>query len=116
MDKVAPLDVISSVFPQSPVTEEVTDVVSFYHLPSTIVKHPTHRTLYVAYSFYNVALTTPLKDLILDALIIAKKVSSHSMHLEHVNLPSLPSPPLPFPLLPSPPLLSWDLMCSMHWM
>ena len=66
-------------FLQNPDKEEVTDVVSFYHLPSTIVKHPIHRTLYVAYSFYNVALATPLKDLMLDALVIAKKVSSCSV-------------------------------------
>lgn len=87
-------------------------MVSFYHLPSTIVKHPTHRTLYVAYSFYNVALTMPLKDLILDALIIAKKVSSHSMHLEHVNLPSLPSPPP----LPSPSQLGFDVFNALDVM
>lgn len=69
-------------------------MVSFYHLPSTIVKHPTHRTLHVAYSFYNVAFATPLKDLILDALVIAKKVCYFSPNL---SLPlSLPSPQLGF--------------------
>ena len=52
----------------------MTDFFSFYHLPSTIVKHPIHQLLHVAYSFYNVAMVTPLKDLVQDSLIIAKKV------------------------------------------
>ena len=48
---------------------------SFYHLPSTVVKHPIHRILHVAYSFYNVSMVTPLRDLMQDALVIAKEVS-----------------------------------------
>ncbi len=59
---------------QSPSTGEVTDMISFYHLPSSIVRHPTHKTLYVAYLFYYAHTTTPLKDLIYDMLVIAKKV------------------------------------------
>ena len=55
-------------------THEVTDMVSFYHLPSTVVHHPVHRSLNVAYSFYYFHTKTPLKDLLLDALIIAKQV------------------------------------------
>ncbi len=59
---------------QSASTGEVTDMISFYHLPSSIVRHPTHKTLYVAYLFYYGHTTTPLKDLIYDMLVIAKKV------------------------------------------
>ena len=33
----------------------ITDFGSFYHLPSTIMNHPAHKTLRAAYSFYNVA-------------------------------------------------------------
>lgn len=49
-------------------------MISFYHLPSTIVHHPSHRTLYVAYLFYYAHTHTPLKDLLYDMLIVAKKV------------------------------------------
>ena len=49
-------------------------MLSFYHLPSTIVRHPVHKILKVAYAFYNVSFTVPLKDLLLDSLILAKKV------------------------------------------
>lgn len=50
----------------------VTDFVSFYTLPSSIMHHPSYKSLKAAYSFYNVAGATPWPDLITDALIIAK--------------------------------------------
>lgn len=53
----------------------VTDFVSFYTLPSSVMHHPTYKTLKAAYSFYNVSGATPWVDLITDALIIAKLVS-----------------------------------------
>ncbi|PKU28007.1 hypothetical protein llap_21689 [Limosa lapponica baueri] len=55
---------------------EVTDFLSFYTLPSTIMNHPTHKSLKAAYSFYNVHTKTPLIDLMSDALILAKSVSA----------------------------------------
>lgn len=55
-------------------TNEVTDLISFYHLPSSIMKHEKHKLLRAAYSYYNVATTVPLKSLMEDALIMAKKV------------------------------------------
>lgn len=55
---------------------EVTDFLSFYTLPSTIMNHPTHKSLKAAYSFYNVHTKTPLLDLMSDALILAKSVSN----------------------------------------
>ncbi|XP_073463827.1 glycylpeptide N-tetradecanoyltransferase 1 [Aquarana catesbeiana] len=51
---------------------EITDFVSFCTLPSTIMNHPTHKSLKAAYSFYNVHTKTPLVDLMNDALIVAK--------------------------------------------
>ncbi|KAG8139862.1 hypothetical protein E2320_002625 [Naja naja] len=51
---------------------KVTDFLSFYTLPSTIMNHPTHKSLKAAYSFYNVHTKTPLIDLMNDALILAK--------------------------------------------
>lgn len=55
---------------------EVTDFLSFYTLPSTIMNHPTHKSLKAAYSFYNVHTQTPLLDLMSDALVLAKTVRS----------------------------------------
>ena len=52
----------------------LTDMVSFYTLPSTIMSHPTYNSLKAAYSFYNVSNTTPWVDLMGDALVLAKKV------------------------------------------
>ena len=51
----------------------VTDFISFYSLPSQVLKHPKHKTLKAAYSFYNVAGATPWEILMKDALILAKK-------------------------------------------
>merc|ERR1712157_96558 len=52
---------------------EVTDFISFYHLPSSVMKNTKHKTLHAAYSFYNIATTLPLTTLMKDALILAKK-------------------------------------------
>lgn len=52
----------------------MTDFISFYTLPSTVMHHPLHKSLKAAYSFYNVHTETPLMDLMNDALILAKLV------------------------------------------
>ena len=52
----------------------VTDLRSFYHLPSSVMKVPKYDKLNAAYSFYNVATSVPLPDLMRDLLIMAKKV------------------------------------------
>jgi len=53
--------------------DEVTDLCSFYHLPSTVMNNPKHNTLKAAYSFYNVATSVSLRDLMRDCLILAKR-------------------------------------------
>ena len=53
---------------------KMTDVISFYTLPSTVMHHPVHKQLKAAYSFYNVSTKTPLLDLLQDGLILAKTV------------------------------------------
>ena len=55
-------------------TTTITDLISFYTLPSTVMSHPTHNKLKAAYSFYNVSTSTPWVELIGDALVLAKKV------------------------------------------
>ncbi|TSK20190.1 Glycylpeptide N-tetradecanoyltransferase 2 [Bagarius yarrelli] len=50
----------------------LTDFISFYTLPSTVMHHPLHKSLKAAYSFYNVHTQTPLIELMTDALILAK--------------------------------------------
>lgn len=54
-------------------SDSVTDMISFYTLPSTVMHHPVHKQLKAAYSFYNVSEKTPLIDLMQDALILAKQ-------------------------------------------
>ena len=46
----------------------ITDFMSFYSLPSSILKHPQYSTLNVAYSYYNVANTVDLRDMLHNTL------------------------------------------------
>ncbi|KAK0421404.1 hypothetical protein QR680_015217 [Steinernema hermaphroditum] len=52
---------------------KVTDFLSFYSLPSSIMNHSEYKTLCAAYSFYNVATSVKLVELVNDGLILAKK-------------------------------------------
>jgi glycylpeptide N-tetradecanoyltransferase len=54
---------------------KITDLVSYYALPSTVMHHPVHRQIKAAYSFYNIATSTPLNDLMYDALVSAKNLN-----------------------------------------
>lgn len=51
---------------------EVTDFCSYYHLHSSVLGNAKHSTLHAAYSFYNVATTVGLTELMRDCLILAK--------------------------------------------
>lgn len=62
--------VIYSYVVESP-AGEVTDFLSFYSLPSSVLKSEKHTRLEAAYAYYTVANETPLKDLMQDALILA---------------------------------------------
>mmetsp|Transcript_16098 Transcript_16098/g.34830 ORF Transcript_16098/g.34830 Transcript_16098/m.34830 type:complete len:429 (-) Transcript_16098:795-2081(-) len=50
----------------------ITDLVSFYTLPSSILGHPEHNELRAAYMYYTVPNATPLKQLVNDAMILAR--------------------------------------------
>ncbi|KAG3110654.1 Glycylpeptide N-tetradecanoyltransferase 1 [Phytophthora idaei] len=65
--------VINAYVVENPETHKITDFTSFYHLPSTVIGHDKHNKLNAAYSFYNVATSVPLTDLMNDTLIMAKK-------------------------------------------
>lgn len=71
---------------QNPKTQKVTDFVSFYSLPSTIMNHEKHNLLNAAYLFYygtetvfepgaeeSGRLKKRLEELVGDALVIADK-------------------------------------------
>lgn len=60
---------------EDPATGEITDMVSYYTLPSTVMHHAVHKCVKAAYSFYNVSTKTPWLDLINDALISARNLN-----------------------------------------
>lgn len=53
---------------------ELTDMVSYYYLPSTVVNNPKHDDVKAVYAFYNIAATVTWQQLMNDALVAAKKV------------------------------------------
>eukprot|EP01066_Platyproteum_vivax_P016758 Platyproteum_vivax@DN7217_c0_g1_i1.p1 len=65
-------DVIYSFVVETPGTGEVTDLCSFYSLPSSILGNSKYTTLKAAYSYWNVANSVSWKALMEDCLILAK--------------------------------------------
>lgn len=68
-----PRDGVIYSFVRESSSGEVTDVCSFYSLPSTILGSDKYNILKAAYSYWNVATTVPLHELMYDALIYAKQ-------------------------------------------
>jgi glycylpeptide N-tetradecanoyltransferase len=64
--------VIDTYVVENEETKEIKDFLSFYHLPSSILKHEEHKTLKVAYCYYNVANTVKMEELMKNSLILAK--------------------------------------------
>lgn len=54
--------------------KKISDMLSFYHLPSSVLKNKKHDRLNAAYSFYSVATKVELSSLVKDGLVMAKKV------------------------------------------
>ncbi|CAP38094.1 Protein CBR-NMT-1 [Caenorhabditis briggsae] len=52
---------------------KITDLVSFYSLPSSVMGNANHKTIFAAYLYYYVAGSVSVKQLINDALILANK-------------------------------------------
>ncbi len=87
-------------------SKEITDFISFYHLPSTVIGHEKYSKLNAAYSFYNVSTKHDLQELYHNALIFAKKVTDTLNFI-------CPASPL---ISLSPFDLRSRLMCSTLWM
>lgn len=51
----------------------ITDLVSYYTLPSSIIGNDKYDSLKAAFMYYTVATETPLQDLMQDILILATK-------------------------------------------
>jgi len=50
----------------------ITDLCSFYHLPSTIMGNKLHNQLSAVYAYYNVATTVTVTELMRDLLVLAR--------------------------------------------
>eukprot|EP01117_Protostelium_nocturnum_P004656 TRINITY_DN1686_c0_g1_i2.p1 TRINITY_DN1686_c0_g1~~TRINITY_DN1686_c0_g1_i2.p1 ORF type:complete len:330 (+),score=65.70 TRINITY_DN1686_c0_g1_i2:498-1487(+) len=66
-------DIVYTYVVENPQTHQLTDLTSFYTLPSTVLNNSNYNSIKAAYSFYSVATSVSLSDLIRDALTFAKK-------------------------------------------
>mmetsp|Transcript_14531 Transcript_14531/g.12337 ORF Transcript_14531/g.12337 Transcript_14531/m.12337 type:complete len:313 (+) Transcript_14531:467-1405(+) len=55
--------------------KEITDLISFYCLPSSVLQHEKHKVLRAAYAYYNIATSVSIEQLMNDALILANNES-----------------------------------------
>ncbi|XP_056113252.1 glycylpeptide N-tetradecanoyltransferase 1-like [Rhinichthys klamathensis goyatoka] len=67
-----PQDGVIDTYVVESMTGTVTDMVSFYTLPSTALNHPVHKGLKAACVLYCISKATPLLQLMGDTLIICK--------------------------------------------
>jgi len=58
---------------EDPETHQITDMASFYSLPSSILNNPKYQTLNAAYSWYIAVTKTPIQQLMKDILVIAHR-------------------------------------------
>lgn len=65
--------VVYSYVVEDPESHEITDMLSFYSLPSSVIKNPAHKTLNAAYLFFIAAAKTTITNLMQDALVLARR-------------------------------------------
>lgn len=58
---------------------KITDLLSYYTLPSSIIGNTQYKTLKAAFMYYTVSTVTSLADLMTDALILARN-SDHDVY------------------------------------
>lgn len=63
--------VIYTYVVENPESKRLTDLASFYSLPSSIIQNPRHTVLNAAYAFCIAALETPIVDLMRDVTTLA---------------------------------------------
>ena len=51
---------------------KITDFISFYSLPSSVLQHESYKKLFACYSFFNINKSMSYKELMRNALILAK--------------------------------------------
>merc|ERR1712130_309713 len=66
-------DVIYSYVVVNEESKQVTDLISFYQIPIQVNNDPKHNDMKVACSYYNVATSVKLEQIMNDALILAKQ-------------------------------------------
>jgi glycylpeptide N-tetradecanoyltransferase len=66
--------VVYSYVVEQPGTGRITDLASFYTLPSSVLGHAIHTTIRAAYLFYYAHTSTTLTNLVYDLLCVAQQV------------------------------------------
>ncbi|XP_056627452.1 glycylpeptide N-tetradecanoyltransferase 1b isoform X2 [Triplophysa dalaica] len=67
-----PQDSVVDTYVVESINGRITDMVSFYTQPSSVLNHPVHKSLKAACALYCISRATPLQQLMEDILIICK--------------------------------------------
>ena len=70
-----PRENIIYTFVDGPVGGRLTDMFSFYYLPSQVLNNDLHSELRVCYTYYNVSTTNRLEQGMSDMLLKAKELN-----------------------------------------
>lgn len=65
-------DTVYSYVMRDATSGQVTDIASFYSLPSSVLQHPAIHAIECAYAYYQVPGTTDLESLMRDVLVLAR--------------------------------------------
>lgn len=64
--------VVDAFVVEDPTTKELTGLTSFFHIANTVINHPKHKEIRVAYQYYTVPGKHGIKAIMTDALILAR--------------------------------------------
>lgn len=68
--------VVDAFVVEDPETKEITGMTSFFHIANTVIGHPKHKEIRVAYQYYTVPGKHGIKAMMHDALILARNSGS----------------------------------------
>ena len=78
-------EIIHSYVVENETSKEISEFISFYSLPSTVIGHPVHKNMRAAYGYYYfTSKPENVTHLLRDALILAKRLGYDVFNCLHI--------------------------------